>query len=240
MNGRMENTAFGSCVPYPKLPLLVLEGIHKSFTHQGNVIEVLKGVNLVVEHGDSMAIIGASGVGKSTLLNMMGSLEPPTKGTIKFGDRDVYEMDQTALSRFRNMEIGFIFQFHHLLPEFNALENAMMPALIARYPREESAQMASEVLGKVGLERRLTHRTGELSGGEQQRVAIARALVMKPKLILADEPTGNLDWFTAQEVADLLLRLNREEGVAMVIATHNQKLAARMSRQKEIVGGQIR
>ncbi|HUU80418.1 MAG TPA: ABC transporter ATP-binding protein [Acidobacteriota bacterium] len=240
MNGRMENTDFGSSVPYPKLPLLVLEGIHKSFTHQGNVIEVLKDVNLVVEHGDSMAIIGASGVGKSTLLNMMGSLEPPTKGTIKFGDRDVYEMDQTALSRFRNMEIGFIFQFHHLLPEFNALENTMMPALIARYPKEESAEMASEMLGKVGLERRLTHRTGELSGGEQQRVAIARALVMKPKLILADEPTGNLDWFTAQEVADLLLRLNGEEGVGMVIATHNQKLAARMSRQKEIVGGQIR
>jgi lipoprotein-releasing system ATP-binding protein len=221
-------------------PLLVLEDIYKSFMHRGNVIEVLKGVGLVVNPGDSLAIMGASGVGKSTLLNIMGSLEPPTRGTIKFQDRNLYEMDEPALCRFRNMEVGFVFQFHHLLPEFNALENTMAPALIARYPKKESVEMAKEVLGKVGLDKRLTHRTGELSGGEQQRVAIARALVMKPRLILADEPTGNLDWLTGQEIADLLLRLSSEQGMAMVIATHNQRLAAKMSGQREIVGGQIR
>jgi lipoprotein-releasing system ATP-binding protein len=219
--------------------VLSLEGVYKSFTHHGNQIEVLKGVDLIVKQGDSLAVMGASGVGKSTLLNIMGSLDPPTEGVVKFGDRDVYQMNEAVLSRFRNREIGFVFQFHHLLPEFSALENAMMPALIARYPRKRAAEMAREVLEKVGLGRRLTHRAGELSGGEQQRVAIARSLTMRPKLILADEPTGNLDWVTGQEIADLMLRLNREEGVAMVIATHNSRLAERMSRHMEIVDGRI-
>lgn len=219
--------------------MLSLEGIYKFFTHHGNQIEVLKGVDLIVKQGDSLAVMGASGVGKSTLLNIMGSLDPPTEGVVKFGDRNVYQMNEAVLSRFRNREIGFVFQFHHLLPEFSALENAMMPALIARYPRKRAAEMAREVLEKVGLGRRLTHRAGELSGGEQQRVAIARSLTMRPKLILADEPTGNLDWVTGQEIADLLLRLNREEGVAMVIATHNSRLAERMSRHMEIVDGRI-
>jgi lipoprotein-releasing system ATP-binding protein len=148
-------------------------------------------------------------------------------------------MSDADLSRFRNREIGFVFQFHHLLPELNALENTMMPALIARLPRRKAADMAREVLEKVGLEKRLSHRAGELSGGEQQRVAIARALIMKPRLILADEPTGNLDWLTGGEIADLLLRLNRDEHVAMVIATHNHRLAEKMSRQKEMVGGRF-
>ncbi len=219
--------------------MLSLEGVYKSFTHHGNQIEVLKGVDLIVKQSDSLAVMGASGVGKSTLLNIMGSLDPPTEGVVKFGDRDVYQMNEAVLSRFRNREIGFVFQFHHLLPEFSALENAMMPALIARYPRKRAAEMAREVLEKVGLGRRLTHRAGELSGGEQQRVAIARSLTMRPKLILADEPTGNLDWVTGQEIADLMLRLNREEGVAMVIATHNSRLAERMSRHMEIVDGRI-
>ena len=219
--------------------MLSLEGVYKSFTHHGNQIEVLKGVDLIVKQGDSLAVMGASGVGKSTLLNIMGSLDPPTEGVVKFGDRNVYQMNEAVLSRFRNREIGFVFQFHHLLPEFSALENAMMPALIARYPRKRAAEMAREVLEKVGLGRRLTHRAGELSGGEQQRVAIARSLTMRPKLILADEPTGNLDWVTGQEIADLMLRLNREEGVAMVIATHNSSLAERMSRHMEIVDGRI-
>ncbi|MDY6973241.1 MAG: ABC transporter ATP-binding protein, partial [Thermodesulfobacteriota bacterium] len=176
--------------------MLHLENIHKSFTHQGTLIEILKGIDLVVNPGDSLAITGASGVGKSTLLNIMGSLDPPTKGIVRFEDRSVYEMDEASLSRFRNREIGFVFQFHHLLPELNALENTMMPALIARIQKRKATERAREALKKVGLERRLTHRTGELSGGEQQRVAIARALIMRPKLILADEPTGNLDWFT--------------------------------------------
>ena len=200
---------------------------------------VLKGIDLEVNPGQSLAIMGASGVGKSTLLNIMGSLEPPTTGIVKFKGRNVYEMLEPALSRFRNTEIGFVFQFHHLLPEFNALENAMMPALIARFPKKQAAEMAQEVLVKVGLEKRLNHRSGELSGGEQQRVAIARALVMRPKLLLADEPTGNLDWSTGQEVAELLISLNKEEGVAMVIATHNERLAEKMSRQMEIVDGRI-
>jgi lipoprotein-releasing system ATP-binding protein len=220
--------------------VLVLEGIHKSFTHRGNLIKVLKGIDLVVNPGDSLAVMGASGVGKSTLLNIMGSLDPPTQGIVKFRDKNVYELDNDSLCSFRNTEIGFVFQFHHLLPEFNALENTMMPAFIARYPRKEATDMAVEVLEKVGLEKRLTHRTGELSGGEQQRVAIARSLIMKPKLILADEPTGNLDWLTGQDIADLLLNLNREGGIAMVVATHNQRLAEKMSKQMEIVGGRIR
>ncbi len=220
--------------------MLTLENIHKSFTHLGNVIRILKGIDLVVSAGHSVAIMGASGVGKSTLLNIMGSLDPPTEGVVKFRDRNVYEMDPGALSSFRNAEIGFVFQFHHLLPEFNALENAMMPALIARYSKKRASEMAREVLEKVGLEKRLNHRAGELSGGEQQRVAIARALVMHPKLLLADEPTGNLDWSTGQEVADLLLRLNRDESIAMVIATHNERLAKKMSMRMEIVDGLIR
>ncbi len=231
----MEN----SSIPDSENSLLALEDVHKTFTHHGNLIEVLKGVDLELKPGESLAIMGASGVGKSTLLDIMGSLEPPTKGVVRFTDRNIYEMDPAALSRLRNREIGFVFQFHHLLPEFNALENTMMPAMIARYSKKEASGIARDVLEKVGLGKRLTHRSGELSGGEQQRVAIARALIMRPRLILADEPTGNLDWLTGQEIVDLLLQLNREEGVAMVIATHNHRLAEKMSRQMEIVGGRI-
>jgi lipoprotein-releasing system ATP-binding protein len=231
----MENRS----TPDSEFPLLALEYVHKTFTHHGNLIEVLTGINLELKPGESLAIMGASGVGKSTLLDIMGSLEPPSKGVVRFTDRNIYEMDAAALSRLRNREIGFVFQFHHLLPEFNALENAMMPAMIARYSKKEAFEMARDVLEKVGLGKRLTHRSGELSGGEQQRVAIARALIMRPRLILADEPTGNLDWLTGQEIVDLLLRLNREEDVAMAIATHNHRLAEKMSRQMEIVGGRI-
>ncbi len=221
-------------------PMLSLENVFKSFLHHGDVIEVLKGVSLVINSGDSLAVMGASGVGKSTLLNIMGSLEPPSEGLVKFRELDMYQMDEGRLARLRNREIGFVFQFHHLLPELNALENTMMPALIARCSKKKAAGMAREVLFKVGLERRMTHRAGELSGGEQQRVAIARALIMNPKLILGDEPTGNLDWLTGQEIADLLLQLNRDEGVAMVIATHNQKLAKKMSKKMELIDGRIR
>ena len=219
--------------------MLRLEDVHKSFIHHGNLINILTGIDLKINSGDSIAIMGSSGVGKSTLLNILGSLSAPTKGIVRFEGQNIYEMDENALSRFRNREIGFVFQFHHLLPEFNTLENTMMPALIARIPKKKASPMAKEILHKVGLEKRLSHRVGELSGGEQQRVAIARALIMSPRLILADEPTGNLDWLTGAEIADLLLQLNEDEGVAMVIATHNQKLAERMSRQLEITGGQI-
>jgi len=220
--------------------MLRLENIHKSFTHHGTLIEVLTGIDLEIKEGVSLAIMGASGVGKSTLLHIMGSLDLPTKGVVRYGNRDVYEMSEEDLSHFRNKEIGFVFQFHHLLPELNALENTMMPALIARYSHKQATDMAKDVLEKVGLEKRLAHRSGELSGGEQQRVAIARALVMNPKLILADEPTGNLDWLTGQEIADLLFRLNKEEHVAMVIATHNQRLAEKMSRQQEMIDGRFK
>ncbi len=220
-------------------PLLVLEDVYKSFEHYGNVIEVLRGIDLEIHSGESIAVVGASGIGKSTLLNIMGSLEAPTRGTVKFTGIDMYSMSEVELSRLRNEQIGFVFQFHHLLPEFTALENVMMPALIARYPKNTAAELARKVLESVGLGKRLFHQPGELSGGEQQRVAIARALIMNPRLILADEPTGNLDWATGEEVADLLLSLNREKGVAMVVATHNQRLAEKMSKQMEIVGGRI-
>ena len=222
-----------------EVPMLSLENVFKSFLHHGDVIEVLKGISLVINSGDSLAVMGASGVGKSTLLNIMGSLDPPSKGFVKFRELNMYQMDEGRLARLRNREIGFVFQFHHLLPELNALENTMMPALIARHSKKKAAGMAGEVLIKVGLERRMTHRAGELSGGEQQRVAIARALIMSPKLILGDEPTGNLDWLTGQEIADLLLQLNRDEGVAMVIATHNQRLAEKMSKKVELIDGRI-
>jgi lipoprotein-releasing system ATP-binding protein len=187
----------------------------------------------------SLAITGASGVGKSTLLNIMGTLEPPSEGTVRFQDRIVTQMNESDLCRLRNRDIGFVFQFHHLLPEFSALENTIMPALIARLSKAVAVQMAVEILKKVGLEGRLSHRVGELSGGEQQRVAIARALIMKPKLLLADEPTGNLDTATGEGVGELLLRLNMEERLAMVVATHNQRLAGKMSQQMEMVDGRI-
>ena len=219
--------------------LLTFDGVFKSFDHMGRTIEVLKGIDLTIYPADSMAITGASGVGKSTLLNIMGSLDPPSLGSVKFDGVDVYQMDTHTLSHLRNRKIGFVFQFHHLLPELNALENAMMPALIARHSRKQAMEMAEDVLCRVGLKDRLSHRAGELSGGEQQRVAIARALVMRPRLILGDEPTGNLDWATGEEIADLFFRLNHEAGIAMVIATHNQRLAEKMSRTMELIDGQI-
>ena len=219
--------------------MLELENIHKSFAHNGNTIHVLRGVDLVIREGDTLALLGASGVGKSTLLNIMGTLEPPTSGDVRFEDRSVGALSEAELCRLRNRDIAFVFQFHHLLPEFNALENTLMPALIARMSQKEARKRAEGILIKVGLEQRLSHRIGELSGGEQQRVAIARALIMQPKLLLADEPTGNLDRVTGEEIVDLLLWLNREEGLAMVIATHNHHLASKLSNRTEIVDGRI-
>ena len=220
--------------------MISLEKVYKSFHHTGNLIEVLKGIDLVVNPGHSLSITGASGVGKSTLLNIMGTLEPPTEGEVRFDNRDVNALDEAALCRLRNREIGFVFQFHHLLPEFNSLENTIMPALIARYSKKEATERAKEILMKVGLGDRLNHRIGELSGGEQQRVAIARALIMRPRVLLADEPTGNLDRNTGEGIIDLLLTLNREEGLSMVVATHNQGVAAKMSIGLELVDGRIR
>ena len=219
--------------------MLELKDIHKSFTHNRNQIKVLKGIDLMVHPGDSLAIMGASGVGKSTLLNIIGTPEPPSRGVVRFENQDVNEMDEASLCSLRNRDLGFVFQFHHLLPEFDALENTIMPALIARMKKKKAIEMAMEILIKVGLEDRLNHRIGELSGGEQQRVAIARALIMKPKLLLADEPTGNLDRITGEGIIDLLISLNYEEELAIIVATHNKTLAEKMSRQMEIVDGQI-
>jgi len=219
--------------------VLALENVRKSFKQNQLVIQVLKGVDLVLAKGESLSITGVSGAGKSTLLNIMGALEPPSEGTVRFENRKIEEMQEAEICRLRNRDIGFVFQFHHLLPEFNALENALMPALIARVSKKKAVSMAQEMLTKVGLEKRMAHRIGELSGGEQQRVAIARALIMKPKLLLADEPTGNLDLNTGEAIFDLLLQLNREEGLSMVVVTHNAKLAKKMSRQMELTDGRI-
>ncbi|MFH1123826.1 MAG: ABC transporter ATP-binding protein [Pseudomonadota bacterium] len=219
--------------------MLELKDVHKSFVHDSHQIEVLKGIDLTLHRGDTLAVTGASGVGKSTLLNIMGTLEKPTTGVVLFDSRNVNEMDEGELCKLRNRDIGFVFQFHHLLPEFDALENTLMPALIARSSKKSAADMAEEILTKVGLEKRMSHRIGELSGGEQQRVAIARALIMRPKLLLADEPTGNLDTATGEGIVELLLKLNRDEGLTMVIATHNQRFAERMSHQLELMDGRI-
>ena len=219
--------------------MLELTNIHKSYKHNGNTIDVLKGIDITVDQGDSLAIIGASGAGKSTLLNIMGALEFPSSGQVRFRGKDISKIDEAGLCRLRNKEIGFVFQFHHLLPEFNALENTIMPALISGMGMKESKEKAEKILSKVGLADRLNHRTGELSGGEQQRVAIARALMMQPRLLLADEPTGNLDRNTGNDIVDLLLHIREEEGLSMVIVTHNQQLADNMTKVMEIVDGKL-
>ncbi len=219
--------------------MLELRNIYKSFTHIGNTIRVLRDVDMVVSPGETLALLGASGVGKSTLLNVMGTLERPSSGKVFFEGRVVSDLDEVSLCRLRNRDIGFVFQFHHLLSEFDALENTIMPGLIARMARKDAVKAAEGLLRRVGLERRMKHRIGELSGGEQQRVAIARALIMRPKLLLADEPTGNLDRVTGEGIVDLLLGLNQEEGLAMVVATHNERLAERLSRRVEIIDGRI-
>jgi lipoprotein-releasing system ATP-binding protein len=219
--------------------VLVLDNVHKSFRHNQLLIHVLKGIDLVVQQAESLSITGASGAGKSTLLNIMGALEPPSKGMVQYENRSISDMNEWELCKLRNRDIGFVFQFHHLLPEFNALENTLIPALIARISKRKATDMAKAILAKVGLEGRINHRVGELSGGEQQRVAIARALIMRPKLLLADEPTGNLDMITGEAIIDLLRQLNRDEGLTTVIVTHNLKLAKKMSRQMELVDGRI-
>lgn len=218
-------------------PLVRVEDMHKSFVHGNRVIEVLRGVDLTLERGELASIIGASGAGKSTLLHCLGTLDLPTSGSIFFDGLDVVGLNPPELAAFRNESVGFVFQFHHLLPEFSALENVMMPALIGRWPAAKAKAAATEVLAQVGLGDRLAHRPGELSGGEQQRVAIARALVMRPKLLLADEPTGNLDTRTSDEVHELLFRLNKEQQITMLIVTHNLELAGRTPRRIRMADG---
>jgi lipoprotein-releasing system ATP-binding protein len=220
-------------------PLIKTRDLTKSFVSNGNRVEVLSGVDLEIFPGESLAIIGASGVGKSTLLHIIGTLERPSAGKIFWYNEDVFALDDEQLAAFRNKKIGFVFQFHHLLPEFNALENVMLPCLIARMSKAEAMSRAEVILVQVGLQDRLHHRVGALSGGEQQRVAVARALVMEPDILLADEPTGNLDPRIGRQIHDLLVRLNQEKGLTTVVVTHNLELADLLSYQVTIKDGKV-
>jgi lipoprotein-releasing system ATP-binding protein len=219
--------------------LVDIEHLTKTFIHMGKRIEVLKGLNLQVNAGEMCAIMGASGAGKSTFLHVVGTLDAPTSGTIRIKGKDVTKLPDRALASFRNNTIGFVFQFHHLLPEFSAIENTMMPGLIRRMNRSELEADAKRILEEVGLESRLTHKPGELSGGEQQRVALARALVMRPPLLLADEPTGNLDGRTSEAIHDLFFEMNARYGTTMLLVTHNPGLAKRMPRTLRLENGLV-
>jgi lipoprotein-releasing system ATP-binding protein len=214
-----------------------LRGLVKTFRHNGIQVEVLTGVDLNIYRGETLAVVGASGVGKSTLLHILGTLERPSGGQVQWEGEDVFALDDRSLAAFRNRKVGFVFQFHHLLAEFNALENVMMPALIARLPQPVARARAEAILVRVGLKERLTHRVSTLSGGEQQRVAVARALVLEPEVLLADEPTGNLDPKSGARVQELILELNRERGLTSVIVTHNMELAQALDRRVTLVDG---
>ncbi len=214
-------------------------GVEKRYADGPTVVTVLAGLDLAIEPGDRVAIVGESGVGKSTLLHLLGALDRPTAGKVLFDGTDVFARPEPEIAAFRNREVGFVFQFHHLLPDFTALENAMLPALIAGESFRDARARAGELLDRVGLAGRLTHRPGQLSGGEQQRVAVARALMQRPRLLLADEPTGNLDPATGDGVQQLLIELNREHGSALVVATHNDRLAAAMGRTLRLAAGRL-
>jgi lipoprotein-releasing system ATP-binding protein len=220
-------------------PLLEAREVRRSFTTGDGAIDVLRGVDLVIQERERIAIVGNSGVGKSTLLHVLGTLDRPTSGQVWFDGEDLFSRDAPGLARFRNESLGFIFQFHHLLPEFNACENVMMPGLVGGRRAPEMRQRALRLLSEVGLEHRVNHPVGKLSGGERQRVAVARALVLEPRLLLADEPTGNLDPKTADQVLELLLEMNRVHGTALVVVTHSPELALRLGRRVELVDGYL-
>ncbi|MCV6604963.1 MAG: lipoprotein-releasing ABC transporter ATP-binding protein LolD [Porticoccaceae bacterium] len=211
----------------------------KTYRQGPETIDVLNGLNLAVAKGESIAIIGASGSGKTTLLNLLGGLDDPTEGSVSIAGREVGPCSENERARWRNRHLGFVYQFHHLLPEFSALENVLMPLLIAKTPVAEARARATDVLGQVGLAQRLSHKPAELSGGERQRVAIARALVANPDCVLMDEPTGNLDSDTAHTILELLLHLNRERETSFVIVTHDRHVAAQMSRTLKLDRGQL-
>jgi lipoprotein-releasing system ATP-binding protein len=217
--------------------LIQVQQLYKSFGNGAKQVDVLKGIDLTFNQGERTAIVGVSGVGKTTLLYILGTLDRPTTGKVLYRGKDIFTLNERELALFRNREIGFVFQFHHLLPEFNALENTMMPCLIQGISKKEAAFRAETILSLVGLKERLSHKPGELSGGEQQRVAVARALVLEPKVLLADEPTGNLDTKTGESVFHLLQELNQIKGVTLIVVTHNLKLASQLPRQINLADG---
>lgn len=226
--------------------LIEAKDVKKSFTTEAGELQVLKGVSIAVSEGEMLAIIGASGVGKSTLLHILGALDKPTSGKVYYYNKDIFLLDGNALASFRNRKVGFVFQFHHLLPEFTALENVAMPGLINRSQKSgvrrdyrEITKKAEVLLNEMGLAARKRHRPGELSGGEQQRVAVARALMLEPKVVLADEPTGNLDAGTGEELFNIFVNLNKEKGITFVIVTHNESLSNRCHRVLRMVDGTI-
>ena len=220
-------------------PLIRLQGISKQFQNSGTVIEILSNLSFDIYAGETIAILGESGIGKSTFLHVLGTLEPPDQGEIIYNGVDISRFDSARLAGFRNSIMGFVFQFHYLLEEFTALENVMMPGLIKRLKRDDIRETAESILTRVGLAHRLHHRVSQLSGGEQQRVALARALVLKPDILLADEPTGNLDKKNSKQIHDLLLELNNEFGMTIVVVTHNLHLADYMNRQLTLLDGKL-
>jgi lipoprotein-releasing system ATP-binding protein len=228
--------------------LIETKDVKKSFTTDAGDLQVLKGINLSIKEAEMVGIVGASGVGKSTLLHILGALDRPTSGSVFYSNMDIFSLDRNSLASFRNKTIGFVFQFHHLLPEFTALENVLMPgligmALMAQGSRgltySEIEERAERLLNEMGLSERKKHRPGELSGGEQQRVAVARALMLDPKVVLADEPTGNLDAQTGEELFNILIKLNKEKGITFVIVTHNEALSNRCHRVLRMIDGKV-
>lgn len=222
----------------PMEKLITVTSLNKTFYSPGGDLHILKDISLEINRGEMTALMGPSGVGKSTLLHILGTLDRPTSGSVLYEGSDVFGLKDDALSVFRSRTVGFVFQFHHLMPEFNTIENTMMPALIAGIGRKEAKKNAGRLLERVGLSGRLLHKPGELSGGEQQRVAVARALMLGPKAVLADEPTGNLDTRTGEELLNLLRELNRD-GVTFIIVTHNESMASQCGRVIRMQDGRI-
>lgn len=216
-----------------------VEQLRKSYKQGSRMVEALRGIDLVFAAGEFVAIVGASGAGKTTLVHILGTIDRPTEGRVLYGGKDVFAMGERDLARFRNRTVGFVFQFHHLLPEFSALENTMMPALIQGIQRSEAKKRAEKILAGVGLQDRMVHKPGELSGGEQQRVAVARALILEPAVLLADEPTGNLDRDTGESVYQLLQQMNEDKGISLIIVTHNEEIAGRLPRRVRLDDGRV-